>query len=646
MHITTQSPDHIMLLDEASQNHPDASQRAESSDRLRAVAATWADHFGKTRSPERELFIENYMRRATEQRFWAVGTEVAGRNHAACRLGKILFFYDGKLVQARHLGRRPSSSWQSDRHSIANENWLWGGQLYTRMELPLITPEGSHVGKLVRRLKPVFAKKIVCAAVFDSMTTFSKAYRKLALEEARADVNEPYISGSGSQDARYTAPRTTFYMKLGASTLKQFLAYLDPEILRTVRGVGCPSYTLYNWIAAGDVQRRIQAVRAYPLIIPYKVISWERNKARDSGPASLPPFGMHGKSMQLGDLVDRGEKIAPFLAQELNCPERTLKAVSAIPVHHAGSALRLIGQYGWSDALVPITKAIGLGNRRPASKAQWATWFQLLSTLPWQLVDVASQNGWASFLAGMPEWTSDEWQQLFPRIRDMADMDLGYLEVEGEEPVAPPLPDWPLRRYLALSERWHEARDELTQSMAKKDEELSQRTDYAWKRMLPQGLVHEPTGVEIVELVIPEHLYQEGRELRHCVDGYSNYCYSGESRIVSFRKAGKSLGTAEFCLKPFKNQPSLRHLYCAQFRGHRNAAIAAKSPEGQAFAWLQRQINGRKIEVALYWPDVPMDMRPKRMQDRASQVKQAMKRWLQERIGPHIGVPAGEARCA
>jgi len=168
--------------------------------------------------------------------------------------------------------------------------------------------------------------------------------------------------------------------------------------------------------------------------------------------------------------------------------------------------------------------------------------------------------------------------------------------------------------------------------LAKEDEEHAAKGDYAWARMLPENLVHESSGVEIVELTVPEELYLEGRALHHCVDGYSSYCYSGDSRIVSFRKNGKSLATAEFCLHPWKDKPSLRNLYCAQFRGSRNAVVPQASDAGKAFAWLLKQIRARKVLAEVTWPSVPEHLRPLRMRDRDEIVKSAMRRWVASRL--------------
>ncbi|MFG8365008.1 PcfJ domain-containing protein [Pseudomonas aeruginosa] len=626
-----------MLLDGAVSelvgpgSSPAASAGGAGNDAVVAVANTWADHFN-VNPDERDEFIARYVRRVQEHRFWAVGDQVAGRTHAACRLGEMLFFYDGCTVQVRRLGDRPRPTWSRRSDSMKCEIERWGGQLYTKVQLPSVTPEGAHVGKLVRRLKPVFAKKVACSAVFDSMTTFSKAYRAVAYQQVTADVGSSGLALEKSPDCRYTRPRLRFYMRLGAGTFKRFFVFLNQDILRTVRGVGCPSFTLYNWIAAGDVDRRIQAVRAYPLLVPYILLQWEQHKHAFLKTNAVQPFGMHAKSMRLGELVDKGEKILPLLAEAYSWPERWVKSASAFPLRHTGSALRMIGQHGWDDMLSPVIRATGLGNRKPNGKSEWAVWFRFLEALPWALMHSVDEGDWARFLAGCPEWSAPEWEEILPRCRDLGDLNFDDAGFGHDDLGLPKLPAWPLRRYLNLSAQWHKARDELVRKLAKEDEEHAAKGDYAWARMLPENLVHESTGVEIVELTVPEELYLEGRALHHCVDGYSSYCYAGHSRIVSFRKNGKSLATAEFCLRPWKEKPSLRNLYFTQFRGSRNAVVPQASDAGKAFAWLLKQIRARKVPAEVIWPSVPEHLRPLRMRDRDEIVKSAMRRWVASRL--------------
>lgn len=116
--------------------------------------------------------------------------------------------------------------------------------------------------------------------------------------------------------------------------------------------------------------------------------------------------------------------------------------------------------------------------------------------------------------------------------------------------------------------------------------------------------------------------------MHHCVDGYSDVCYSGRSRIISFRKNGKSLATAEFRLKSWKDKPSAAHLVCLQFRGIRNAAIPESSPEGLAYKWLIKHNRSRQILVNVEWPSVPYHSRPSRMKTREQQIGVRMHEWL------------------
>lgn len=641
-----------MLLDGAVSelvgpgSSPAASAGGAGNDAVVAVANTWADHFN-VNPDERDEFIARYVRRVREHRFWVCSGDIGGQRYTACRLGEVLFLYDGVIVQSRRL--------TGTRFSSKSDPGYWGGPTNTKVNAPTVTPAGSQAGQLLRRLKPVFAKKIACAAVFDSMTTFSKDFRKLAYAEAAGDIDY-WPNDEKSRDCRYSRPRAAFYTRLGAGTLKRFLAELDPEIVRTVRGIGCPSFTLYNWIAAGDVQRRIQAVRAYPLLLPFVILRCEhRDKGHDRAPVTAP-FGMAPLSMRVGELVDRGERIQALLAECYRWPERSIKAVGSFALHQTGAVLTLIGRQGWDSMLSPVLQATFLGNKRPKSKAEWAVWYRFYNNLPEVLLRSLCAEDWPAFLAGCPEWNSLLWDELVGRVYDLHDLGLDDLQEEVEylddelvedaitgrlirivnmEPIRHPgisIPHWPLRRFLNLSAQWHEARDQLVRELAKTDEEAAAKGDRAWSSMLPAGLVHEATGVEVVELTLPEELFLEGRALRHCVDGYSDACYSGRSRIVSLRKGGKSLATAEFRLKPWKNKPSISHLYCAQLRGDRNAPIPESSGAGQAYAWLMKQIRGRKIQTNLVWPDVPYSLRPVRMRDRDAQVRREMREWLEMRL--------------
>jgi hypothetical protein len=58
-------------------------------------------------------------------------------------------------------------------------------------------------------------------------------------------------------------------------------------------------------------------------------------------------------------------------------------------------------------------------------------------------------------------------------------------------------------------------------------------------------------GYEVVPLVTSLELFDEGKEMHHCVGDYSKQCLLGTSRIFSIRKEGMKVATAEIALDQF-----------------------------------------------------------------------------------------------
>jgi hypothetical protein len=269
--------------------------------------------------------------------------------------------------------------------------------------------------------------------------------------------------------------------------------------------------------------------------------------------------------------------------------------------------------------LYTVFAAVGLGNKRPRSKTEWASWFRLHDALPFNVLEIANSHDLARFFAGCPEWSSPEWVELTARAYDLRDLQI-------ESPIF--FHKFNFRQCLGVSNQWHEERTRLQLELSKADEKDSLATDHSWEGLLAQKLTHLPTGIEFVELLMPQSLSDEASALQHCVDGYSRLCYAGESRIISLRKDGRSLATAEFRLKEWKDKPTAAHLYCSQVRGRRNDIVEVSSPAGQAFTWLRGQLRGRKIAISLIWPEVPIYLQPVRMRDRQRRLAEAMEVWM------------------
>lgn len=595
-----------------------------ADDPVLRVANTWADHFKLVKVAQRKRFIDNYVQRCKEHRFWSVSAVMRDTTYAICRLADNILFFNGTTVQVRLLNHNSKSQ------------TLGTLTRTTTLKIPSLPPDDDQALMLVRTFKRSFATQFRTAQTFDSMTTFSKAFRKLVDIELSRDVEikNKYGLNEKSADARFIHPRKRYYNGIGSRAMKSFIAHLNADIVKAVRSVGCPSYTLYNWMASGNVERRIQAVRAFPLLLPYVLLS----DAHDH--LHLPDIKYSEEqkiffrtvanwSVELGRLVDEGQRIQPVLSIIFGHSEKIINTVNTYRLYHTGSALSLIGSQGWDAKLRNVFRTVGLGNKLPKNRAEWRAWTTFLNTLPYYLINIIPLRSLPSFLAGCPAWNAPEWDELLRKAWGVRDMDLNA-RFGGPTTVQPlsRIAGLTLKRLLNLSDEWHAVRDKVVQELSKDDELNSTLADKKWPAFLNQSVVHEPTSIEVVELAVPVDLFVEGQTMRHCVDGYGDACYSGRSRIVSLRKDGKPLATAEFRLKPWKKKPSVSNLYVAQLSGVRNARISDNTDEGKAFAWFLRQVKSRSLSVNLEWPNVPYHMRPVRMRNRDSQVKKIMRQWL------------------
>jgi hypothetical protein len=614
-----------------------------ADDPLLRVANTWADHFKFTELTKRNEFIKNYVYRCREHRFWTASAVIDGITYTICRLADYIHFYDGKKVQIKVVNYQSDKRYGTWRHLTKAAT----------LKLPYLSPNASQIKALVKSYKRSFSEisnygTANTANTFDSMTTFSKAYRMLVDDELRRDLKGHSGLNDKSSDARYIHPRRRYYNGIGASAIKGFVDKLNPDIVKAIRSVGCPSYSLYNWIAAGNIERRIQAVRSFPLMVPYILLSHAHGHIDDLYRKEYDEDlgAKENYSDCLGRQVDDGQRIQPILATVFNCSEKIIKAVNTFRLHHTGSALNLIGRQGWGEKLRCVFSAAGLGNRLPQNKAEWRIWIKFLNTLPYDLLNCIPQKAMATFLTGCPAWSAPEWNELLGKACSLRDMNL-HFHALGTNATAPisRLQNMTFKQLLNLSEQWHTVRDQVVRELSKDDELNATQEDNAWPALLSQPVTHPTTSIEIVELTVPGDLFLEGKTMRHCVDGYGDACYSGKSRIFSLRLQGKSLATAELKLTPWKKNPSVANLYLSQISGVQNAFVTEKSDEGKAFNWFFRQIRSRAIEVNVNWPNMSYSMRPVRMRNRDTQVKRIMRDWLSTKLGNSL-TTAPEAELA
>lgn len=588
------------------------------------VASTWADHF-QVEPDNRSEFIDHYVNRNTEHRFWCATYGA----YTLCRLGTVVLYFDGSRVSVHPAAYTIK---YSDRKKQTHRPGI---------KVPNYTPSLSEFNNIKRAIKKRGDSKIEHLGL---LSTFSKDYRRIATTEILMDVRKLYISLEKNRDCRYVNPRTNWYMCLGAYTLKQFCSQLPVEPLKTIRSIHCPSIQLFNWILAGNIAHRAQAVKAYPLLLPCIFLAHLPDDEHDTKEFVEYFDRLSQVRTELGTLVDAGQSIRAYLAQFYQCSEKTIKTIGKYKTHHTGSILTRInnnGRYGLCHFILhDIITAAGLGNKQPKCKTGWSNWFKFVSKHEDFYNRCGRTIGWPSFLAGMPEWSSDLWSGLLKNLHDLRDLNINdYQDQIWNDAIADYRYSlsWPtlnLKTMLLISQKWHDHRAEKLKELIEEAEHKKKSAQvWTWQPMLSEPIVHEGTQVSIVELDRPEQLVEEAVELEHCVDGYSSYCFDGYSRIVSFRHAGKRLATAEFCLSESKGKPTANNLYCAQLRGWDNEDIPTDSPAGQAYTWLCKQIASKVIQVNLDWPCVAPDRRPGAGSGIDHQLKTYMKLWLRNELG-------------
>lgn len=597
--------------------------------KITAVANTWADHF-KIHEYRRQAFIDNYVSRVLEKRFWFAKY----KENVLCRLGSIILLFDGSSITTCRVGH-----WRKFRKRD-KLNWVPG------VKVPNEVPISGQVTKISKAVKKRGSSgKDSDELVF--LSTFFKTYKKLARIEVEADCMINNILYEKSPDCRYTRPRMNWYSGIGAHVLKKFNDELPQDPLKLLRSIHFPSIRALNWILAGDQLRRVQAIRAYPLLLPTLLL--DEIHIMDDNEYST---SMTDILKDLGSNVDQGVAIASKLADIYSCSVKSVKSLSNIKPYCTGSVMSIINRVGYvvnHDALLrPFLVGALLGNKRPTCKEGWTNWTNLYRNLPIQIR--RSPHEFESFLAGMPDLKSKEWKSLINKVSDISDLSLnehyydehhleqdnGYLErFKFYDSLNYEWPKIGLKTLLKLSHKWHEHRAEkLRELVAEADQlEADNKGKWFWMRMTERDLIHEPTKIQIVELNTPDKLVAEAFELNHCVDSYSDACFSGRSRIVSFKLEGKSLATAEYRLKDSTRKSQPRELYCTQLRGFENDDVMPGTPVALAFKWFTEMIVTSGSGVTLDWPVVPHNRRPGSDSGTAGKLCYYMEQWLRDQLG-------------
>ncbi|MBS9758589.1 hypothetical protein JR044_31840 [Pseudomonas aeruginosa] len=595
-------------LDNASPTEqlPDPSL-GRYSERQLAVANTWATHFSLA-GTARTKFIHHYLRSTSTTRCWCITVAADnGVRYTIMRAGPLLQVFDGQLIGAWEC--RPA-------HRV-----------------PASAPSPAGALKLLQRLQK-----------FDDavpvLSSYTQRAHGLATQLAREDLGSYRRSEYPSvSHNRYYSPRRQFYLKQIGAVLRTFRQVLDQNLLFAIRSVRCLSPQLYNWLAQGDQVRRLQMLKAQPILTPLMVTSEEAVWPHTYDPGyyhalscpfpeldcDRPPSTMPGDNWPtdmghfLGRVADKGISVGDFFAWLLQAPRASIRFLSHVSPGRAGGALfhrKREGRYsGWHALLL----AASLGNRRPITRAQWTAFYAAYNAIPWQIHN--AKPDYNRLFNGCPsDWQDPAWLAITARLRDIKEfytaLDQGNSQVvrQARSVLQAYLGHCTYRQAGNLVDDYHQVQRELRATVQSSLPDLVDTDEYTtWEGMLPVGLIDCPNGLQIVELRCPADLYAEHIALAHCIDSYDQAAYRGDCRLLSVRKAGRPLASAELELRREHGEPLGRpwnpqHLSTVQLREFDNAPVPSDSPAGQAYRWFMERIRSGAIATNLNWPDMTVYM--------------------------------------
>ncbi len=610
---------------------PTQFKLAKFSDRQRAVANTWADHFN-VRCALRERFLLHYLTYTSSTRCWCLCVEGSEPSHqrVLARFGNQLQYFDGQRITSVGIQA-------TDR-------------------VPVHAPTPGAALKIANR---IMKDRNYGNAL---LTSFCKRAREIALAESAACLGVlhkwGHISDEG-RNKRYFGPRNRFYITSIGSTLKRFCHYLDQELLHAVRSVKCPSAALYNWLAEGDRSRRMQALRSQPVLVPQLVMGEQLPWPRDplSGvPAACPwpelqrfyaidedgGYEFEGQSgaMFIALVADHGLPLNKVLAWLLSQPLASIRYLGQQRVYDTGSALTHMAREGLEAGWHTLLAGSLLGNRRPTSKVQWRAFIEFRNSIPWQAATALHDLN--SMLSGCPtDWADPAWQGMATKLEDLKEI-FYNLEQARYSNVAKTtkrlkqfIASMSFRQISNLINAFHVALEAIRLEL---DQEFPQGESDAltrWLGLLTVDAVECPNGLSIVELRCPQDLNDEHGRLSHCIDTYDYRAYLGSCRLLSIRENNVSLASVELVRERRVNEPeaspwSTSHLTTAQIRGAYNASPQKRSPAQKAYDWFLNQIKTGQINVNLDWPNQTLQMRRYADESRTTRFTQILIRWINQ----------------
>lgn len=601
------------------------------SDRQIEVAQTWALHFSVP--PSRlTSFIETYLSSNVHTRCWCVTLPSTSNQirPVLARIGDHLQYFDGHQVKACKITSK-------DRVHKKKPTALVAQQLLLRFE------------------KRWYADVL--------LTSFCKSAGERAKALSIEDLGSFNRSGYDSMvsNNRYFNPRNRFYLKQIGSTLKQFCQCLDQELLFAVRSVQCPSPKLYNWLAQGDRKRRLQALKAQPVLIPLLVLvaqlpwPWDGQQQVymtcpwDDLQECRPNWSDDGslivaQECLIGRIADAGLPLIDTLAWLLQAPRAAVRNLGQQRVFDTGSALTRISREGPEQPWHGLLLGASLGNRRPLKKAHWITFFALLDKIPYQLRE--QTQDWNRLLSGCPtDWSDPSWSKIADDLRDLnelfnnIDESCGPDACEALQKLKSFIATATCHQIASLVNGFHLALIDIREALDATDTQTKTDSLTPWRPLLisnDTSLVC-PNGMQIVELKCPADLYAEHRALGHCIDGYDYSAYRGNCRLFSVRENGQSLASAEIQMNEsawgvMLDKLTPKHLVTIQLRGLGNRTPKSGSRVDRAYQWFWAKIKSGELAINLEWPDQTLSMSRYTNRNRKKLHAQACAQWINQRL--------------
>lgn len=597
------------------------------------VATTWANHFCVP-AEEQHQFIREYLKSTSSTQVWTVTLEHEGRKIAIARFGKILQWFDSNTI----------------RTTTCN----------SRLRIPKTKPGPRAAQGLANRIDT-----LPYTSDDGLLTSFAQKAGDWAAELARNDLGKrsELLGGldSRSPHLRYLRPKSRYYLRLIGAALREFCSVLDPNVLFAIRSVQCVSPQLYNWLVSGDKERRLQALRAQPVLLPMLILSdhlhtfpwphdvlglvpppWPRLNTHLPGPV----WAGDGKGL-LGQVADEGMSLADALVWLLQTPKASIRYLGSCRPGRAGGALfhiRCAGYEAWGRML----HGAALGNRRPVTRTDWQAFYALLGKVPYQVCSPDYRVTVETppldlnlLLKGTPTaWNDPLWIMIGSKLTDYQEfyrhLDYSTNGQRAAEIATHYFVRKPFAQITNMIDQFHGYVDSLLKAM---HEELGTEEDElltTWPALLPSGTAVCPNGVIVVELRCPADLIAEHAAIKHCIDTYDYSAFQGSCRLVSFRQGDTVLASAEIRLAREIDSSVRRpnqQFYCVQLRGLRNDPIPPNSPAGRACHWFMQGLESGRISSNQEWPDRTRELKRYAKAQWKSRVTESVQAWIMQHLG-------------